>query len=409
MHRRSGSKTLDILCRLKLDRRDAPTAITDRLPAEIWEHIISCCSTSDVFHLTLTCRRLNQLAHDHLYRSVRNLTLTGLTNFLISSYFCDHNCLLVRTLSIRFEPQSTPLSSPFTRDEVLFCAKRFGLRKTLRVRRILQNRMSLLDAVLMKFKNLICLELHLPFVDCRNPAYLAGPYSFQLNTFRASFQLTLPVIRFLESQSKTLTHFFFDFLYPGDFLFPSAAISNLVKGPLSQLTTLGWSGWPDMDTIRSLVKDSPCVHTVVVNLKKLPPNEKTSINSFLDLGECSERITHVQAIIGRRDACSAYLGPLSTRFEEVEFLDLYIHGNLVKEILREIAMAIRQFKCLKHLAVRADTSTVYPCDIMEVVRVCFALVQTLGIVEIEHFAWWDTMSHRRFSRKEMDAGAYENL
>lgn len=310
-------------------RKDDTTMPLKYLPTEIWEDILSYCSTQDIYHLTLTTRQIHQVANPQLYRSIPDLSYSKFTKFLASMYFYDHKSLLVRSLSIRFQPSSTPLSLPTTRDEIYRCVKNFGTRRTIRARHALKNHLDMLDAVLMKLPNLTFLHLHLSSADCRHSAYLASRYPFQLITFHCSFQLEAPVIRFLESQKASLRHFWFDFRYPGDFLYPNEGYARLIK-PLPSLNTVGWSGWPSMDAVRSIIKNGPAVHSIVVNLSHIMPHETTLMNSFLDVGVSSSKITSVHVFLCYKNSCSAYLRCISEHFKFLRFLEAYFFADLTE-------------------------------------------------------------------------------
>ncbi|KAJ8488962.1 hypothetical protein ONZ45_g13756 [Pleurotus djamor] len=229
------------------------------LPPELLPTILSHCSRTTLAGVL----RVNHYFHDAairvLYSTIPRLSVSTSTKCFTSLCFNDEACKFVRTLTVQWD-------GVFLKDEIpghgtLRNVARFGVKRAVLSRKLLQSRLFLLRTLLKQTTNLVSLTLIVSSRDSQSDAYASAILSAKAPTsllyFKTSFFVTVGVAAFIERQ-RDLKEFHLD----SGAAFIEDVVVHPDACPKLERFSLSWRN--QRQSVEAFIRGRPLEHFAVI-------------------------------------------------------------------------------------------------------------------------------------------------
>jgi hypothetical protein len=228
-------------------------------PNEILQAIFNHSNKHDLYRLIRVNHLLFDIAICFLYRSIPRMDDQCTADCLISLCFNDFYASLVRDLSIDWSRVTLEDAIPY---RIVFKSIfQYGTVRAISQRRILQDRIKLLNTCLRRLHNLTVLNLSFNDIDNRSNAcahrILRG-CTFELSRFATSLACKAAVMQFLKAQPGIVALNLSGTFYHGRQIDASEYGGGVLPATaLPNLRALGWTLGVPCELVAQLIEGRP--------------------------------------------------------------------------------------------------------------------------------------------------------
>ncbi|PPQ98959.1 hypothetical protein CVT26_014423 [Gymnopilus dilepis] len=312
------------------------------LPEELYEDIFSRCRPYDLYCLSLTNKRLSNVARRVLYRIIPMMSAFSTLKLLTSLCVFERNAPFVRSLIIPFDYLSITVPVPFRK--VLQQLRKYAKTTNfLRLRKVLQSVVTLLAGALKLVVNLQYLDLHLYSPDSSDENIiqtLLGQTTFQLRSFKTNVKFDSALGRFLQAQNELTI------LQCVSSLKVKIIEKDLLPaGSLPKLDTLNCSGNSPAAVARYVANGRP-IRRITIQV----PSEVSDLARVLDIGPGSQQITALCLDLSAVNSACDHLSEIPLLFPAAAEVVLRIK-KLHDRFMNQMIATIQKLPSLDRLTV----------------------------------------------------------